>query len=472
MKQQQQPEEAAPEGATADNSLAGAPNWVAELAKKNQKANSATADEEEKRLRRLQEIEQAYNDAKRAEGEQAPDPQSSSLADMPEPATASVSKNSAAKKSGRSGSQSARGSQSSRGASPRRPTPPPPTRIIETVDSNGNLIDDYMRRADYGRLIQMDANVQQANQVRWERMQIKRQQQEQREAFRQRGVRLRGERLKTEKAIADSVDAVRQNAALLGDNQRLSNQAMREKRAIQESQWVRHGRELTEKYSTRGNQALVRQLKKEVADQRMAEATVMRNFLKKAKQQTDDSIREVNRDRVERVYAETAHDVIRLSKQTTVAGRWDRADNVRKHKSLWKKALEQNEDEYMKRAMDIHAATTAPTDAAALAQKRHEERTEYARKMTQWRKDIKAQREAVAADVRASKRNVRDSVEYGQLIPRHDVERDVATSVLSVDQRSMSPRIEPDDPLGRLTRFFGFKSSWKLVPDESVVVHV
>ena len=57
-------------------------------------------------------------------------------------------------------------------------------------------------------------------------------------------------------------------------------------------------------------------------------------------------------------------------------------------------------------------------------------------------------------------------------IPRHDVERDVATSVLSVDQRSMSPRIEPDDPLGRLTRFFGFKSSWKLVPDESVVVHV
>lgn len=445
-----------------------APNWLAELARKNAKAAPPAAAPQPPPApapTAVIDVDMEGGTTEAAE-EDAASALALPLAAAAPAAAPAETKGSMAKKSAR---RSSSGSQSARNGSPRRALPMPKTEI---VDADGIVIDDYMRRADYGRLIRMDANVQSANQVRWERMQIKRQQQEQREAFRQRGVRLRGERLQTEANIAHSVDTIRQNATALGDNLRLSNQALREKRAILESEWKRHGRDLTEKYSTRGNQELVRHLKKEVADRRMSEATVMRNFLKKAKQETDDTIRQVNRDRVERVYAETAHDVIRVSKQTTVASRWDRADAVRRHKNRLKEELRQKEHAYLQRAMAIQETTQKPVEAAILAQRRQEERTQYAREMTQWRKDIKAQREVVAADVRASKRSVRDSIEYGQLIRRQNVEREVATGILAISPRGTTPRQESDDPLGRFVRFFGFKSSWKPVPSDNLIAYV
>lgn len=460
----EQQEEEAPH--TPPQNPPSAPNWIAELARKNANTSASAPilpPVPAPAPAAAMDVDAENMTAEQAEAE--PPTLVLPLAAAAPAATLAESKSRTAKKSAR---QSTSGSQSARNASPRRAQSVPKTEVV--ID--GVVVDDYMRRADYGRLIRMDANVQSANQVRWERMQIKRQQQEQREAFRQRGVRLRGERLQTEANIARSVDSIRQNATALGDNLRLSTQALREKRAILESDWKTHGRNLTEKYSTRGNQELVRHLKKEVADQRMSEATAMRNFLKKAKQETDDTIREVNRDRVERVYAETAHAVIRASKQTTVARRWDRADAVRRHKSQLKEELRQKEDAYMQRALEIQETTQKPVEAAIQAQKRQEERTNYAREMTQWRKDIKAQREEVAADVRASKRNVRDSIEYGQLIRRQNVEREVATSILAISPRGTSPRPELDDPLGRFVRFFGFKSSWKPVPTEDLIAYV
>lgn len=432
---QQQEDEKAGVLPDDDEPVAAAPapasNWVAQMAAKNRKAGAV--DEAERQRLRREQIDRAFQEAKLREAEEA--------------------------LLGKRAGGSSKSKPGSAGAAV--------AEYDEEVD--GPILEDYMRRADYGRLIRMDANVQQANQVRMERMQIKRQHEEQREIFRQRGVLLRQQRLQTEAAIAGSIDSCRLGKFEVGDNLRARQQTLRRKRAEQEKSWEQHGRALTEKYSTRGNQELVRTLKKEVADERMRQATTMRNFLKKAKSDVDDSIREVNRDRVERVYAETAHPVIRHSKQTTVANRWDRADDVRLHVSKWKKAREENEQAYLQRAFQIHSTTQKPDDCAKAAQKRHEERTEYARQQTQWRKDIKAQREEVAANVRASKRSVRDSVEYGQLIRRQHVENEVQTTILSSSPRS--PRHE-DDPLNRFIRFFGFKSNWRPPPAENVTVHV
>jgi hypothetical protein len=316
-------------------------------------------------------------------------------------------------------------------------------------------LEQYMRKADFGRLVLMDANLQQANRVRNERGENKRFVQEQRERFRQRGVALRAERLQTEAAVAGAVDSCHQNARFVGETLRNRQKGLRQRRQMQEKDWERHGRWLTEKYSTRGNQELVRTLKKEVAEEKARVGTELRCFLKQAKKDTDDTIAEVNRERVERVYAETAHPVVRRAKQTIIGGRWDKADNVRMQVAGWRRQMMQNQAEYLERAWTINDSTQKPEDYAVASQKRHEQRVAYARQQTQWRKDIAAQRKAVAEGVRRDNRSVHDSVDYGQLIP----EQVVAGTILS-----SSPRGGGEDPISMFTRFFGFKKTQRPPP--------
>ena len=54
-----------------------------------------------------------------------------------------------------------------------------------------------------------------------------------------------------EAAIAGNVDACRQEAAITGDLAREHQLTLRQRREEQQQQWENHGRNLTEKYSTR-----------------------------------------------------------------------------------------------------------------------------------------------------------------------------------------------------------------------------
>ena len=74
-----------------------------------------------------------------------------------------------------------------------------------------------MSRADYGRIIQVDANLQQANQVRQERSEHKRFVQHRHQLFRRRGQLLRAERLRPGSVIAAS-NACRQSAHQIGED--------------------------------------------------------------------------------------------------------------------------------------------------------------------------------------------------------------------------------------------------------------
>ena len=125
------------------------------------------------------------------------------------------------------------------------PVPPPPS--VRTGDP-------YMRRADVRRLVMLDANQQLGADVRAEKEDNQRFMKEQRERFRQRGVMLREQRRHTEAAIANSVESCRQHAAGMGDEQRTRQETLRRRRQIQDRAYEKHGRGLTEKYSTRGNQ--------------------------------------------------------------------------------------------------------------------------------------------------------------------------------------------------------------------------
>lgn len=331
---------------------------------------------------------------------------------------------------------------------------------------------DYMRRADFGRLVLMDSHLRQvrpqcslqfdclrnthknhaswrqANQVRQERSQNKQMLHEQRERFRQRGLALRAQRMQTEAAVAYAVDSCRNNAQATGNSLRHRQRALRLKRSEQEKAWERHGRGLTEKYSTRGNQALVRALKKEVADEKARAGTELRNFLKQAKKDTDDTIAEVNHERVERVYAETAHTVIRAAKQGQLASRWDRADDVRSQVSCWKKEIQENEAQYLERAWAINDDTSGTEDVKQLAQKRHEDRVAYARQQTQWRKGLTQQRKVVADDVRSQNRSVHDLIDLGQLVPQHVIAGSILGSL---------PSEGGESSIAMFTRIFGFK---------------
>ena len=162
-----------------------------------------------------------------------------------------------------------------------------------------------------------------------------------------------------------------------------------------------------------------------MVDEKTRAAVEMKTFLKKAKKATDDNIMQVNTDRARRVYTDTAHGVIRFSKQQIVAGRWDRADRVRETVADWKKQAAINDAAYVARGREIAANTTDWDARDAAAAERHQEKLEYARQQTQWRKDIKAEREMVDAVVREQNCSVHDAVEVSHLVPEDDV-RDAA----------------------------------------------
>ena len=276
-----------------------------------------------------------------------------------------------------------------------------------------------MSKAAYGRVLQMSESTRQADQVRREREERKEFKREQQERFRRRGAALREERYQTEDNIETALNGcvMRNQAAVRG--QREQQRALKKVRASQENQYINNGYALTQKYSTQENQAKVRDLKAQVCATKTKAATEMRLFLKQAKKDTDDDIMEVNVDRCRRVYTDTAHAVIRLSKQQIIAGRWDNADDVRERVAGWKNARIANDAAYVARAQKIAAEVAVRNSEAA--ERRLEERVAYARKQTQWRKEMKQKVEEVQASVRLQNQSVHDAVEDSHLVRSEEV---------------------------------------------------
>lgn len=340
---------------------------------------------------------------------------------------------------------------------PPAPAPPPPP-----PESDYGDYDKYMRRADYGRIVIMDANLAQANRVRNEREANKRFVEHQKELFKRRGEMLRQERLQTEQAVLVATGRIRDSAQQIGDGKRQELTLLRERRDKIETGWEDHGRALTEKYSTRGNQEKVRRLKQDIADEKARVGTELRNFLKQAKKDTDDDIHRVNTERVQRVYAETAHPVVRRSKQTTVAKRWDKADNVRARVDSWKEQVAANTHAYLEHARQINDKVHRPSESALLLEERHEAKVRYAQEQTQWRKDIIAQREAVQERVRLENRDLHDKIDFASLIPEQVVTKSIVTGP------HFTPSGETEATLDTFTRFFGFKKTYREKGDSTV----
>lgn len=321
---------------------------------------------------------------------------------------------------------------------------PPP---LTSGGSQFVVASEYLRKADYRRMMQMESNLRKANDGRDEHNQRKAFLKEQKERFRQRGVALREERRQTEANIANSVENVRQSAEAIGDHLRRNQKTLRARRVQQDRDYEDFGRSITEKYSTRGNQETVRQRKAELADEKMTKATEMRILLKRLKKETDDDIMEVNTARVQRVYGDTAHPVIRQSKTTAVAAKWDRADNVRDHVEWCRRQRDAKTAAYIERAKIIK--NQAKIDTATAAQKKHEERTAYARQQTAWRRDILEQRKVVSEGIRDANRFVRDTIDLSHLI----LETEVAANM----RTSSTPRTSSgEEPFAMFSRFFGF----------------
>ena len=267
--------------------------------------------------------------------------------------------------------------------------------------------------------MQMTETARQAEASRREREQRKEFIKAQRERVRQHGVGLREQRFQTEDTIADAIEEKRKQAKAIGDAFRTQQEMLRYKRVVQDRAWATHGHELTEKYSTKDNQEKVRALKADLCEVKTKTATEMRNFLKQAKKTTDDDILEVNTDRARRVYTDTAHAVIRLSKQQQVAQRWDGADRVREVVSGWKAEKAANTADYVARAREL-AAVVNQTEEKVASQIRAK-RIEDARRLAEQRREIRAERDLNAASVRDQKRSVRDAVAENQIVTEDEV---------------------------------------------------
>lgn len=299
-----------------------------------------------------------------------------------------------------------------------------------------------MTRADYVRVKAMGEAAEKADAVRREKQERTEFLRHQKERFRKRGADLREERFQTEERIADAIEEQRQQAQAVGDNFRSKQEMLRHKRVVQDKEYEKMGRMLTEKYSTRDNQEKVRSLKAELVDENTRVATEMKTSLKKLKKQTDDNIMEVNTDRCRRVYQDTAHDVIRFSKQQIVANRWDRADDVRDHVALWKEEAKARDEEYVERARRIRDEVVDKQESLRAAARRQEDRVAYARQQTQLRKEMKAERDLVADSVLEQNRTVHDTIEESHLIPAEEVANSVTGG---------------KETLTKLSRFFDFR---------------
>lgn len=286
-----------------------------------------------------------------------------------------------------------------------------------------------------------------AEQVRSERQANEQFILQQRARFRERGAALREERHATQEAIADSTQLCRRQAATTGARQRNHQAALRLRRRDQERTWEEHGRELTQKYSTSGNQEMVRQLKQEIAEERERKATEMKKLLKRLKKETDDGIYEVNCERVRRVYAETAHPVVRTSKQNVYVSRCHQAHDVRLRVAEWKRAKEENALSFLSHADSIlegrGKGSRAEREAVA-EQRRHEER-----QLRRQEAERRAAERAALARMEMLER--RERLAAGEDVEAEDDDAD--------GEGMMSER--GNDMLGMLVRVFGIGSRTK-----------
>ena len=170
---------------------------------------------------------------------------------------------------------------------------------------------------------------------------------------------------------------------------------------------------------------------------------------------------EVNTDRCRRVYQDTAHDVIRFSKQQIVAGRWDRADNVRDVVAMWKQEARARDDEYVERARKIREEFSSREASEIATAKLQEERLFHARQQSQARRELQTVRHQVVESVREHNRDARDAVEESHLVPSEDVVQAVTGG---------------QETLNKFTRFFDFRrmarATSEMSPRRSAVVRV
>ena len=276
----------------------------------------------------------------------------------------------------------------------------------------------FLSKSQHGRLMQLESNKQHANTVRQEKLDNKQFVAEQRERFRQRGQMLRQQRAVTEAAISGVVDRHFQQAASIGDAARHRQAALRSRRHEQDVEYERQGRALTEKYSTRDNQELVRRLKAEIELEREEKATEMRNLLKKLKKETDDTIKEVNHERVRRVYAETAHPVIRIQKQTVAQKRCAMGRQTKKEVAAWKREKQRNEQRYVEWAREIVEEGYDQEEAIVESVKRmYADRIEACRaKSGQTIAELNARARAEKARVKWENRVRHDEIDYAKLV--------------------------------------------------------
>ena len=225
--------------------------------------------------------------------------------------------------------------------------------------------------------------------------------------------------------------------------------ALRYKRDLQQEAWETHGRELTEKYSTRGNQEHVRQLKQEIADEKARVGTELRNFLKQAKKDTDDGIHQVNTERVRRVYAETAHPVCagqsRPSSRGDGIGRTTYEQVLRRGSARSPPTTTRTSSAPASSTRIRRSRPTAPCSRSAMrsALRIPGSRLSGAR-------NIIAQREAVQERVRLENRDVHDQIDLASLISEKVVAHSILSGKGEVTEGS-------EDALATFSRFFGFK---------------
>jgi len=297
-------------------------------------------------------------------------------------------------------------------SSPPLPNEPSP-RSVETPIQMSQF-----SRADFTRIIQMEANYEKGNAVRAELEQTRLRMAEQKEMFRQRGRMLREQRLHSAEKIASKREMCKQDAAQMASDIQHQREAMRARREEMRLRWQMHGRNLGDQQARL--QRKLRSDTEQLQAERKASASLLKTELKALNDQVDDQIYRENCARVARVKEEENHYPL-LAKQIYANGRWDRADRCREESMQARERRRQNEEAYLAKAHEIKSDFRTIRDETA--RKRAAELKEQAERL---RREEKEQEEAVAATRKATldhKRDIHENVELDKLVPEVEVEQ-------------------------------------------------
>lgn len=294
-------------------------------------------------------------------------------------------------------------------------------------------------RADFGRLLQEEANFERGNAVRAEKHLQQMRHQAQKDAWAERGRMLKEQRQRGSATIASKMEEVKQHAKEVGDDVRTQRELFRAKRQHASKTWQHHGHGLSQRQADLKEK--LRAEKKANLEASQSNCTELKAELKALAAGTDDSVYRYKCDLAGRVKNATSQRVTRGAKLSFINERWDNADMLREQLMALRAQRLRQEHEYL-----AYALMTKEDIRKSNRDADEKQKAEMRQRAADIRREEKEMEDAVKAakqSVADAKKAMHEQTETNKLVPDYE---------LTDDGENLRGSLS-----GAFSRFFGFR---------------